>query len=234
MERRWANAPSVSATNVQAVRAIEAQRAATFNFAGGQGNMAIGGVVAAGIMIGTRNVGLASAATDALAPLDNLLAPMGGRSAMPSASVRRTEPTTPGWNTFADNKVFTNRTTWTATRPTGTAQTYNVIQRNDIDWNAIRTNGPSDFFGRTNAEAAKRGYSPQLPDGNFATLHHIGQDARGPLAEANTSYHGVGKPGQDALHGLYGRNAPNLYYPINRDAFRIDSRDYWQWREQNR
>ena len=27
--------------------------------------------------------------------------------------------------------------------------------------------------------------APQLGDGNFATLHHLGQNARGPLAEAS-------------------------------------------------
>ncbi len=37
----------------------------------------------------------------------------------------------------------------------------------------------------------------RLIDGNFVTLHHIGQDSRGPLAEASTKYHGVGKSGQD-------------------------------------
>jgi hypothetical protein len=108
-----------------------------------------------------------------------------------------------------------------------------VIQRNDIDWGLVRTNGPADFVGRTNAEAAARGFAPELTDGNFATLHHIGQDSRGALIEASTRYHGVGKPGQNALHSLYGRNAPHPVNPIDRRAFSVDTREYWQWRWQN-
>jgi len=124
-----------------------------------------------------------------------------GSGSTPSVlSARVGTRTGPGWKTFADNEVFTNRASWTATRPRGTQQTYEVIQRNDIDWGMTRTDGPADFVGRTNAEAARRGIAPQLPDGNFATLHHVGQDSRGSLAEASSRYHGVGKPGQDALH----------------------------------
>ncbi|HWW71517.1 MAG TPA: HNH/ENDO VII family nuclease, partial [Duganella sp.] len=135
--------------------------------------------------------------------------------------------------TFADNEIFTNRTEWSATRPRGTGQTYEVIQRNDIDWARVRTDGPADFIGRTNAEAAAKGFSPQLADDSFSTLHHIGQDARGPLAEASTGYHGIGKPGQDALHSLYGRNMPHPDFPIDRRAFNVDTREYWKWRLDN-
>ncbi|MDR2155779.1 MAG: type VI secretion system tip protein VgrG [Burkholderiaceae bacterium] len=144
-----------------------------------------------------------------------------------AASVRRP------WKTFADNAVFTTRTEWSATRPRGTNQTYSVIQRNDIDWGLVRKNGPGDFVGKTNAEAASKGFAPELSDGSFATLHHIGQDSRGALIEASTRYHGVGKPGQDALHSLYGKNAPHPFYPIDRRAFSVDTREYWQWRGKN-
>ncbi|RMH87350.1 hypothetical protein EBB59_13175, partial [Lysobacter pythonis] len=137
------------------------------------------------------------------------------------------------WKTFADNDIFTARTDWSATRPRGTGQTYSLIQRNDIEWGLVRTNGPADFVGRTNAEAAARGFAPELADGNFATLHHIGQDSRGALIEASTRYHGVGKPGQNVLHSLYGRNEPNPFYPIDRRAFSVDTREYWQWRWKN-
>jgi hypothetical protein len=138
-----------------------------------------------------------------------------------------------GWKTFGDNEIFTQRVEWTATRPRGTGQTYQVIQRNDIDWTLKRTDGPADFVGKTNAEAAAKGYAPQLSDGNFATLHHVGQDSRGALAEASTRYHGVGKSGQDALHSLYGKNAPHPVYPIDRRAFNVDTREYWKWRLDN-
>lgn len=47
-----------------------------------------------------------------------------------------------------------------------------------------------------NREAASKGLFPQLPDGNFAALHHLGQKTPGPLTEGSTRYHGVAKPGQ--------------------------------------
>lgn len=50
----------------------------------------------------------------------------------------------------------------------------------------IRTSGDKNFIGKTNAEAAGKGLSPQLSDGNFSTLHQIGQDSRGAIAEAST------------------------------------------------
>ena len=97
----------------------------------------------------------------------------------------------------------------------------------------IRTAGDKRFIGKTNADAAAKGLAPQLSDGNFATLHHIGQDSRGALAEASTRYHGVGKYGQDILHSQYGRSTPNPYYPIDRKKFGIDTREYWKWRVNN-
>jgi hypothetical protein len=129
---------------------------------------------------------------------------------------------------------FGEATNWTATRQKGTQQTYQVYQRTDINWNQTRTAGDKNFIGKTNAEAATKGLPPQLPDGNFATLHHIGQDSRGPLAEASTRYHGVGKYGQDTLHSQYGKNTPNPNYPIDRSKFGVDTREYWKWRAENR
>lgn len=109
-----------------------------------------------------------------------------------------------------------------------------MVQRNDINWSLTRNDGPSEFIGKTNAEAAAKGYAPQLSDDSFATLHHLGQDSRGGLAEASTRYHGVGKEGQDILHSLYGRNTPNPNFPIDRRAFSVDTREYWKWRVDNR
>jgi RHS repeat-associated protein len=123
---------------------------------------------------------------------------------------------------------------WRATRALGTRQTYLVYRRNDINWQRIRTAGAKMGRGMTNAEAARRfGLPPQLEDGNFATLHHLGQDSRGPLVEASTRYHGVGKPGQDILHSQYGRSKINPDFPVDRKVFSIDDRQYWQWRSQN-
>ncbi|MBT9458004.1 MAG: LysM peptidoglycan-binding domain-containing protein [Burkholderiaceae bacterium] len=80
-----------------AARATEVRRESLLNFLNGQGNMALGGVAAAGVMIGTRDVVAASAATDAMAPLDNLLAPMGGTGSIrASASVPRRPVTREG------------------------------------------------------------------------------------------------------------------------------------------
>lgn len=122
---------------------------------------------------------------------------------------------------------------WTAKGSRGTKQTYEVYQRNDIDWNKVRTAGDRRYIGKTNLEAAKNGIAPQLSDGNFATLHHLGQDSRGPLVEASTRYHGIGKPGQDILHSQYGRNKPNPNYPIDRKAFASDIKEYWRDRANN-
>jgi len=124
---------------------------------------------------------------------------------------------------------------WTATHAKGTGQTYEVHQRTDINWDKIRTAGDKRFIGKTNAEAAHcEGLGPQLDDGSFATLHHLGQDSRGGLAEASTRYHGVGKPGQDILHSQYGKHQPNPDYPIYREKFKYDTKEYWKWREQHR
>ncbi|GEM_PF-6754370 len=132
---------------------------------------------------------------------------------------------------WARSGAFTNSPIiWQAARPRGTGQSYRVFQRNDIDWGFVRTSGDKRFIGKTNAYAARFGLAPQLSDGNFATLHHIGQDARGGLVEASTRYHGVGKYGQDALHSIYGRSQPHPVFNVNRRAFTIDTREYWNWR----
>ena len=120
---------------------------------------------------------------------------------------------------------------WTA--PVGTKQTYKVFQRTDIDWNRVRTGGPLEYKYKTNLEAAKAGKSPQLNDGSFATLHHLGQDSRGGLVEASTRYHGVGKSGQDILHRQFGRSKPNPKFPIDRSKFNQDAAAYWKDRVKN-
>jgi len=137
-----------------------------------------------------------------------------------------------GPSAAATQRVFsTGRSSSTATRPRGTQQTYEVIRRTDISWDQLRLGGDARAVGMSNAEAAFRyGLPPELPDGSFATLHHLGQDARGPLVEASTRYHGVGRPGQDILHSQYGRNRPHPTRPIDRRAFAVDSAEYWESR----
>ena len=124
--------------------------------------------------------------------------------------------------------IFDKKVTWTA--PNGTQQTYKVFQRNDINWDMVRTNGDKRFVGKTNAEAARAGLAPQLDDGYLATLHHIGQDSRGAIAEASMRYHGVGKSGQNILHGQFGKNKPHPVFPVDRKKFNQDTRDYWKMR----
>ncbi len=122
---------------------------------------------------------------------------------------------------------------WSATRPKGTQLDYKVYQRNNIEWDQVRTTGDKRFIGKTNAEAAAKGLPPQLPDGNFVTLHHLGQKSPGPLVEASTKYHGVGKPGQDILHSQYGRSKPHPTLQPDRNKFNVDTREYWKWRVSN-
>lgn len=117
---------------------------------------------------------------------------------------------------------------WTS--PTGTRQTYQVHQRTDIDWNMVRTEGPPRFKGKTNAEAAKAGLAPQLPDGSFVRLHHINQDGQGKLVEVSNRYHDFGKTGQDTLHGIWGKQEPHPQNPVNRTRFTQDREAYWRGR----
>ncbi len=117
--------------------------------------------------------------------------------------------------------------------PVGTKQTYKVTQRNDIDWYKVRTRGAKDFIGKTNLDAAKSGFAPQLHDGSFATLHHINQNGLGNLIEASTCYHGVGKYGQEILHSLYGSRKSHPINPVNRNKFSADTRAYWKQRVQD-
>lgn len=136
---------------------------------------------------------------------------------------------------YANNDVFSKSVSFNVGED-GTGITYKVFQRNDIDWEMVRSTGAKKGIGLTNVEAAEKyGLAPILDaDRNVATLHHIGQDSRGPIAEASTRYHGVGKYGQDILHSQYGRSTPNPYYPIDRKKFGIDTREYWKWRANNR
>ena len=139
-------------------------------------------------------------------------------------------------NTPKVKRIFDNtKRAWTSTHPRGTQKTYQVFQRTDIDWSRVRTGGDRRAVGLTNQEAARRfGLAPELNDESLATLHHLGQDANGPLAEASTRYHGVGRPGQHSLHSQFGRNQPHPTNPPDRIRFNYDSQEYWRWREMNR
>ncbi len=76
-----------SAYDPAAARATAARNGALLNFLGGQGSMALGGVVAAGASIGSgSDAQIASIVTDMVAPFDNLAAPMGGGAARTSSA----------------------------------------------------------------------------------------------------------------------------------------------------
>ena len=130
-----------------------------------------------------------------------------------------------------NTKVFSkDPIEWSATRPKGTQLDYKVYQRNDVESDLVRTTGDKRFIGKTNAETAAKGLPPELPDGNFVTLHHLGQKPPRPLVETSTKYHGVGKSGQDILHSQYGRSKPHPTLQPGRNKFNVDTRDYWKWR----
>lgn len=132
-------------------------------------------------------------------------------------------------------KIHDTPISWTS--PTGTGQTYKIWQRTDIDWRHVRTAGRDKFIGKTNAEAAHAGLAPQLPDGSFATIHHIGQDARGALVEASTSIHKLGgkklpsgKTPFDVLHSQHGTRAPHPEFPVNHSVWSTEASAYWKFR----
>ncbi|TRX75017.1 hypothetical protein FM069_09500 [Pseudomonas mangiferae] len=58
-------------------------------------------------------------------------------------------------------------------------------------------------------------------------LHHSRQQSVGPLFEVTTSTHRAGKgKGREAMHP-YG-NSKNPEFPVDRDAFDIDRKQYWK------
>jgi len=135
-------------------------------------------------------------------------------------------------NLGVDYKNF-KTTIWKA--PKGTKQTYKVHQRNDIDWDMVRTSGPMRFRGKTNREAALAGKPPELPDGNFVNLHHIGQNSKGALVEASTKYHNTSnKKAFRSLHNQHGVNKKHPEFPVKHDKYwKADVKSYWQGRAQN-
>lgn len=105
----------------------------------------------------------------------------------------------------------------------GTGYNYRVYQRNDIDWGLVRTKGSEKFVGKTNFEAAQHGLAPQLSDGSFVNLHHVGQNGRGPLAEASTNNH------TKSLHSQYGYGNSHPNFPVDHGPqWRKDTMQYWQ------
>lgn len=110
---------------------------------------------------------------------------------------------------------------------------YKVYQRNDIDWNMVRTTGAKKDRGLTNAQAAEKyGIAPILDDGYVATLHHSQQKSVGPLFEASTRYHNISNAKKGPLHPYNGQLNP--FSPMDsktRGLFqKVDSIEYWKAR----
>lgn len=115
----------------------------------------------------------------------------------------------------------------------GTGFTYKVYQRNDIDWNIVRTTGAKKGRGLTNAQAAEKyGLAPILNDGYVATLHHSQQRSVGPLFEASTRYHNISNAKKGPLHPYKGQLNPfNPMDSNTRGLFqKVDSIEYWKAR----
>ena len=87
-QSRLDSGPQMRAWNPATDGIKEANNKALLNFLGGQGNMALGGIVASGAMLSSGNVQLASTVSDFVAPFDSLLAPMGGGASRLVSSAR--------------------------------------------------------------------------------------------------------------------------------------------------
>lgn len=134
---------------------------------------------------------------------------------------------------YANNNVFGKSVSFNAGEG-GTGITYKVFQRNDIDWEMVRSTGAKKGRGLTNAEAAEKyGLAPILDaNGNVATLHHSQQHSVGPLFEASTRYHNISNAKRAPLHPYKGQLNP--FNPMSeevRKAFqKVDSIEYWKTR----
>ena len=134
--------------------------------------------------------------------------------------------------TYDNNNYFTRAVEFNAGSE-GTGFTYNVYQRNDIDWNIVRTTGAKKGRGLTNAQSAEKyGLAPILNDGYVATLHHSQQRSVGSLFEASTRYHNISNAKKGPLHPYKGQLNPfNPMDSNTRGLFqKVDSIEYWKAR----
>ncbi|MBI2839109.1 MAG: Ig-like domain-containing protein, partial [Acidobacteria bacterium] len=103
-----------------------------------------------------------------------------------------------------------------------------VYQRADIDWDLVRPQGAA-LAGKTNWEAATRGYSPgrinpSTGKWDDVVLHHANQDPRGSVVELWRSCHGA-VPHQMDPPGPWRKENPAWA-----DAWRREQAAYWRWR----
>jgi hypothetical protein len=101
-----------------------------------------------------------------------------------------------------------------------TGQKFKVTQRNDIDPNYVVKSGQD--AGKANIELLKKGRAPYTGADKQVILHHIGQDAHGPLMEVTEKTH---KP---LLHRQYGSRESHPTNPVVRDEFDLVRKEYWK------
>jgi hypothetical protein len=101
-----------------------------------------------------------------------------------------------------------------------TGQVFKVTQRSDIDPNYVvkLKNGNKV----TNRQLMLEGKAPYTSLGEKIILHHIGQDAKGPLVEVTEKTH---KP---LLHKQHGENQSHPTNPVIRDEFDSIREEYWR------
>jgi hypothetical protein len=98
----------------------------------------------------------------------------------------------------------------------------------------IRTVGDKRFIGKTNAEAARAGYAPQLHDGHIIRIHHVGQKGSGPLVEASSQFHDFKNPKAfKSIHNQFTGKQKHPTDPVNHEIWSKEQKNYWQQRTQN-
>lgn len=112
---------------------------------------------------------------------------------------------------FAQQRAF-----WS--RDPVTFQGMKVYQRKDL----INPSAIDPRTGLTNLELMQKGRAPIGPDGMAVNLHHMGQNAQGPIVEITKTLH---QSGSSAIHINSGTTIPS---GINRSQFGSWRQDYWK------
>jgi hypothetical protein len=101
-----------------------------------------------------------------------------------------------------------------------TGQKFTVTQRSDIDPNYVVKNGK--YAGKTNRQLMLEGKAPYTSAGERVIIHHIGQNAKGPLVEVIKDTH------NPLLHKQYGINEAHPTNPVVRSKFDPIREEYWK------
>lgn len=105
----------------------------------------------------------------------------------------------------------------------GTGNEYRVFKNQKIDWSLKKD-------GISNLERAKRGQAPFIEkDGKLVRveLHHVRQDAKGPLAELSRPTHQSKKgQGREVLHPYGTEQHP--HNPVDRTKWDKDRKQFWK------